>query len=128
MAQRTQVTLIDDRDGSEAAETVTFSLRGNHFAVDLSKLHIEELEDALAPFIAAGRPVAAPAARPRDRSPAARQDSKDARAWLKTQPEGATLPDKGRIPVELLRKWAAAGKPRVPAGSASPAFKAPSLG
>lgn len=124
MAQRVQTTLIDDLDGSEATETVNFSLRGNHFVVDLNKLHVEQLERVLAPFMTGGRQAPAPVAKPRDRSPAARQDSKDARAWLKTQPEGADLPEKGRIPVALLQKWIAAGKPRV----ASSAFREPRLG
>ena len=36
MAQRVNVVLVDDLDGSEAAETVNFGLDGANYEIDLS--------------------------------------------------------------------------------------------
>ena len=55
MAQITQVTLVDDLDGGEAAESVTFSLDGKTYEIDLSEKHATALRDAFAPFIGGAR-------------------------------------------------------------------------
>ena len=36
MAQKVQVLLVDDLDGGEASETVSFSLDGTAYEIDLS--------------------------------------------------------------------------------------------
>src|SRR4051794_6191129 len=43
MAQRVNVVLVDDIDGSDAAETVTFGLDGVQYEIDLSDGHADEL-------------------------------------------------------------------------------------
>ena len=63
MAQITQVKLVDDLDGGEAAESVAFSLDGKSYEIDLSEKHAAALRDAFAPFVgsarrAGGSPVA----------------------------------------------------------------------
>ncbi len=50
MAKKTVVTLFDDIDGSEAAETVEFGIDGYLYTVDLSKAHAEELRDRLTAY------------------------------------------------------------------------------
>jgi len=55
MAQITQVTLVDDLDGGEAAESVSFSLDGKTYEIDLSAKHAAALRDAFAPFIGGAR-------------------------------------------------------------------------
>ena len=55
MAQKVQVILTDDIDGSEAEETVRFGLDGVEFEIDLTTAHATELRDSLAKFIDAGR-------------------------------------------------------------------------
>ena len=55
MAQITQVTLVDDLDGGEAAESVSFSLDGKTYEIDLSAKHAAALRDAFAPFISGAR-------------------------------------------------------------------------
>ena len=55
MAQITQVKLVDDLDGGEAAESVAFSLDGKNFEIDLSEKHAAALRDAFAPFIGGAR-------------------------------------------------------------------------
>ena len=36
VAQKVEVVLVDDLDGSEAAETVSFGVDGRHYEIDLS--------------------------------------------------------------------------------------------
>ncbi len=55
MAQKTLVQLVDDIDGSEAQESVTFALDGTSYEIDLSDEHASALRDALAPFVGAAR-------------------------------------------------------------------------
>ena len=47
MAQKVQVILVDDIDGGEADETVSFSLDGVSYEIDLSESNATELRDAL---------------------------------------------------------------------------------
>src|SRR3954451_16613410 len=55
MAQRVNVVLVDDIDGSDASETVTFGLDGVQYEIDLSDGHADELRAALALYIGHGR-------------------------------------------------------------------------
>ncbi|GAA1666518.1 Lsr2 family protein [Glycomyces endophyticus] len=50
MAKKTVVTLFDDIDGSEGAETIEFGIDGYLYSVDLSKAHAEELRDRLTAY------------------------------------------------------------------------------
>ena len=47
--------LIDDVDGSEAGETITFGLDGDSYEIDLNKKNAAALRKALGPFVAAAR-------------------------------------------------------------------------
>ena len=55
MAQKTTVQLVDDIDGSEAAETVSFGVDGASFEIDLSEEHASSLREALSRFIVSAR-------------------------------------------------------------------------
>jgi hypothetical protein len=55
MAQKHIVQLIDDLDGVEAQETVSFSLDGTRYEIDLSEDNANRLRDALAVYIANAR-------------------------------------------------------------------------
>ncbi|WP_344368612.1 Lsr2 family protein [Agromyces tropicus] len=55
LAKRTIVTLVDDIDGSEAAETVSFSVEGVDYEIDLSAANATALRNVLQPFAAAAR-------------------------------------------------------------------------
>ena len=81
MATMTTVTLVDDLDGSEASESVSFALDGASYEIDLSDDNAEKLRDALAGYVAsarrvdggrrgAGRPKAAQAGEGRPAAPA----------------------------------------------------------
>jgi tetrahydromethanopterin S-methyltransferase subunit B len=59
LARKTQIQLVDDLDGSVIADgegkTSTFALDGFSYEIDLSQAHVDELTQALAPYIAVGR-------------------------------------------------------------------------
>src|SRR3954467_2454641 len=57
MAQKVQVILVDDVDGGEAAETVSFALDGVSYEVDLSEKNASALRDALGPWVGHARRV-----------------------------------------------------------------------
>lgn len=61
MARRTEVILVDDLDGSDANESLSFAFDGRHYQIDLSKEHAKEFRNLLKPYIRAGEAVAAPA-------------------------------------------------------------------
>ena len=62
MAQK--VSLIDDLDGSEANETVTYSLDGQEYEIDLSKKNAAKFRETLEPYIEKSRPVERQASSP----------------------------------------------------------------
>ena len=55
MAQK--MSLIDDLDGSEADETVTYSLGDQEYEIDLSKENAAKFRETLQPYIDKSRPV-----------------------------------------------------------------------
>src|SRR4051812_50119181 len=57
MAQKVQVILVDDVDGGEASETVSFSLDGVSYEIDVSESNAGALRDALAPWVGHARRV-----------------------------------------------------------------------
>ena len=68
MAQRTVVRLTDDLSGVEIpagkGETVTFSLDGRSYEIDLTAKNANALRKALRPYIEAGRPIKGSRRRP----------------------------------------------------------------
>jgi hypothetical protein len=105
MAQRVNVVLIDDLDGSEAAETVRFSLDGTNYAIDLSEAHANELRDLLAPYVGVARKLSGQR-RMAKRSANGEPSPSDVRAWAREH--GHEVSSRGRIPAEVLQAYAAA--------------------
>lgn len=65
MAKKVTVTLVDDFDGSGAAdETVEFGLDGVTYEIDLSTKNATKLRGDLKQWVAAGRRVGGAPARP----------------------------------------------------------------
>jgi nucleoid-associated protein Lsr2 len=105
MAQRVNVVLVDDIDGSDAGETIPFGLDGTRYEIDLNSSHAQELREALEPFVKAARRVSAPAGRPRNR----RTDdarNKEIRDWAREK--GLDVNDRGRIPAPIVAQYEAA--------------------
>jgi Lsr2 len=109
MAQKIQTLFVDDLDGSEAEGTVRFGLDGTDYEIDLNAKHAQQLRDALARYVAAGRRVRSstrqPARSARKTQPNA-LNTTDVREWAKNQ--GIDVKDRGRIPAELVVKFKAA--------------------
>ena len=108
MAQKVQVVLVDDLDGGSADETVTFSLDGVSYEIDLTHDNAAHLRDVLAPYVGHGRRVGAPrrasgrgAGRPHGGT-----DPAVVREWAKSQ--GIAVNERGRISAELRAKYDAA--------------------
>jgi hypothetical protein len=107
-----KVTLVDDIDGNAADETVSFSLDGVSYEVDLNKSNAKKLRDALAPYASAGRRVGGRAARGRatarrGRGAAGSASSETAqiRAWAKSK--GIKVSSRGRIPASVIERYRA---------------------
>lgn len=103
MAQKVQVVLVDDLEGGTADETVTFSLDGVAYEIDLNTKNAAALRDAFAPWVGHGRRVGG-----RSRSGAARRGgtprsaggkNAEIREWARAN--GYTVSDRGRIPAEV---------------------------
>ena len=105
MAQKVHIVLVDDLDQSDAVETVTFGLDGKEYVIDLNKKNARSLRDALAPYVAHGRPVSS-----RSRRGASKAGSGPAaseiRAWARDN--GFKVPDRGRVAAEVREAYAAA--------------------
>jgi len=60
MVQRVQYMLVDDLDGTEAVETVSFSLDGVSYEIDLTAANAKKLRNDLAAWVGTlADPVAA---------------------------------------------------------------------
>jgi hypothetical protein len=57
MAQKVNIILVDDIDGSDASETVTFGLDGTSYEIDLNDTNAAALRDALATYVGHARKV-----------------------------------------------------------------------
>ncbi|GHB51903.1 Lsr2 family protein [Streptomyces xanthochromogenes] len=108
MAQKVQVLLIDDINGGEANETVTFGLDGKSFEIDLSTKNGQKLRNLLSPYVTAGRKVGGRTAnnRPRTAGASKGNDSASIRAWAKEQ--GYSINDRGRVSAEIREAYAKA--------------------
>lgn len=102
MAQKVQVVLVDDVDGGEATETVSFSIDGVGYEIDLSATHAGELRAALQPWIAAGRRVSGRKSTSRSR---VGSDAAKIREWARAN--GHEVSERGRVSAELREAYAA---------------------
>lgn len=94
MAKKTVVTVVDDLDGSESAETVTFAYGGTTYEIDLGPANRDALNAALSPFISAARSTGRAGAR---RSASrGEQDAAAIRAWAAEN--GLEVSSRGRVP------------------------------
>lgn len=107
MAQRVNVILVDDLDGSDASETVTFGLDGVDYEIDLNEKHAGELRDAVALYLGHARRTGG-----RRKSGGTSKGSaggpapSEIRAWAKDN--GYDVPERGRVSAEIRSAYAAA--------------------
>lgn len=104
MAKRTQVVLIDDLDGAPATETISFSLDGVSYDIDLSAGNAARFREAMAPYTAVGTRVGGRKKVGRRRS--GDSSATDIRAWAVA--EGYTVSTRGRVSSEIRAAYDAA--------------------
>ncbi|MFC6879001.1 MULTISPECIES: histone-like nucleoid-structuring protein Lsr2 [Actinomadura] len=108
MAQKVEVLLVDDIDGGEADETVSFSLDGTTYEIDLSKKNAAKLREGLEPFVSSARKARkTPGKAGRGaRTTNSRERSAEIREWAKNH--GIKVNERGRIPAHVIEKYDAA--------------------
>lgn len=94
------VTLVDDIDGSEAKNTVSFSYLGTDYEIDLNSKHEKALRKTLATYIEKARRTKANSL-PTKKKNTPKHDNTGVREWARKNgwPE---LSNYGRIPAEIL--------------------------
>ena len=107
MSRQVNVVITDDIDGSGGAEPVSFGFDGVTYEIDLAAQNRTRLEQAFAPFIAAGRRARVPG---RGRANGSRPGSTAAdraavRQWARAK--GLQVSERGRISAEILRRYEA---------------------
>jgi len=111
MAQKVNIVLVDDIDGSEATETVSFGLDGTSYEIDLNDANAAALRDALAAYVGHARKVGS-ARRGRRTSAAAAAaaaggpSAREIRDWARSN--GYDVPDRGRVSAEVREAFDAA--------------------
>lgn len=108
MAQRVNIILVDDIDGGDADETVTFGLDGSTYEIDLSSKNAAKLRDAVAPYVGHARKVGgrrSGGAR-RAAGPGNGPSAREIREWARAN--GWNLSDRGRVAAEVRSAYEAA--------------------
>lgn len=106
VARRVQTFLVDDLDGGEASETVSFALDGVSYEIDLSENNANALRDALSAYVGSARRAGRRAKGGRGRgAPSRNQETAAIREWARER--GFKISDRGRIPADILAKYEA---------------------
>lgn len=133
MAKQVITKLLDDLDGGEADESVTFALDGVNYEIDLSEKNAAELRAAMDKYVSAGaRQARTPATAGRiparanrvafSNSAANREQNAAIRDWARQN--GYDINDRGRIPQDVVDAFTEAHAPKA-APKAAPAPAAP---
>ncbi|HVH93531.1 MAG: Lsr2 family protein [Nocardioidaceae bacterium] len=112
MAQRVNVVLVDDIDGTDAAETISFAMDGVDYEIDLSEKHAADLRDAVSVYVGHARRTGG-RRKGRGRSSSnsggsggSGASAADIRAWAREN--GWEVPERGRVSAEVREAYAAA--------------------
>jgi len=106
MAQKVNIVLIDDIDGNDAEETVSFALDGKDYEIDLNSANAQELRDALAPYIGHARRATGGRARGRRGRSDSGVPASEIREWARQN--GWDVPERGRVSADVREAYAAA--------------------
>lgn len=111
MAQKVKVLLIDDLDGSEADETISFAVDGVSYEIDLNSTHAAELRETFAKWIGHARKAGGRRSTPRRSSSTSSSSSRGGdtaaiREWARAN--GYQVSDRGRVSAEIREAYAAA--------------------
>lgn len=112
MATKHVTHLIDDLDGSVledgAGKTVSFSLDGRAYEIDLSTDNASELQDVFAPYVNAARTTKSESSGRGGRTSGPRRDVdlNAVREWARAN--GYTVSDRGRVAATIVEAYQAA--------------------
>ena len=95
MARKETVTVTDDIDGAEDAQTVLFSYEGKNYSIDLASKNKAKLDKALAPYIQAGTKVSQARSLARRGAHGLSEDVAVIRSWARDQ--GMEVSERGRV-------------------------------
>lgn len=99
MAKRVQVMLVDDTDGSNADETVSFALDGVSYEIDLSSSNADKLRNGFAPWIGFATRSGGRKSTGRSARSGGRKDVTAVREWARKN--GHKVSERGRISSEV---------------------------
>ena len=115
MAQRVNVVLVDDIDGSDAVESVTFALDGVEYEIDLSEENANKLRESLSLYVGHGRRTGGrrrsgggqsgdqKPSRSRSSASSSGPSASEIREWARAN--GHTVPDRGRVSAEVREAY-----------------------
>lgn len=109
MAQKVKILLIDDLDGSDADETISFAVDGVSYEIDLNNEHASELREAFSRWIGHARRAGGRRSTGRRGgagSSARSGDTGAIREWAREN--GYKVSDRGRVSAEIREAYAAA--------------------
>jgi hypothetical protein len=110
MAQRVVTELTDDTNGKPADETVTFSLDGREYEIDLTSKNAAALRKAFDVYVGNGRRIGGrrPRSAPAGGSSRSKSalDTKAVREWANKN--GHKVSERGRIPTSVIDAYQAA--------------------
>ena len=103
MAQKVTVLLVDDIDGGSADETVSFSLDGVSYEIDLSSRNASAFRDSLAQYVGTARRIGSRGSS--GRTPGRRRSTGDNRTahireWARSN--GHKVNERGRIAATVV--------------------------
>ena len=107
MARQTVETLVDDLDGSPAAETISFGLDGQEYQIDLSKRNAAAFRRLLDRYVHAAQGRSSSGTRPggrrRTSSTDRGYDLAKLREWAAAN--NIEIPARGRIPGSVVEQF-----------------------
>lgn len=107
MAQRVQILMVDDLDGSEATQTLKFGFDGIDYTIDLNDKNAEKLKKAIAPFLGVATRVGRTTGKRRLASTTgSKTPAREIREWARSN--GHDVPDRGAIPAAVREAYEAA--------------------
>lgn len=108
MVQKTVVTVVCDlpHDGEvEGNETVSFSVDGTAYEIDVCSAHAKELHNIFSGYIEHARRVTGATRRRKARSGPGRERSSEIRQWARER--DYKVSERGRIPASIIAEYEA---------------------
>lgn len=101
--QEVIVHLVDDIDGSDAVETVAFSLDGADYEIDLNAAHAKEMRGELKTWVSHARKAKRAGGTRRRGAGRSASEAPQIREWARQN--GVDVPARGRIPADVVERY-----------------------